>query len=212
MELKYGDRANEILNRIDSGDDLDDVIDSVDKAGVAPRMSIEQATALLRNGKRSNRSGLSVKQASASVPSVGAIGGAVVGKVSAGTRNDTLFRSACAMRFQGLPFESVLASAAALNMTFEPPLYDSEVAAAVRSAFRYQGDGDNPQPAMSGDKPVSVSFIGGKTIDVDQRIAPDVMSFNGVELSVRRTKNAVWVEGTTSNIASFIENDADLKF
>lgn len=211
LELKYGSRAHEILDRIDSGDDLDDVINSVDTVGAATRMSIEQATAILRNGKRANRSGLSVKQASSSSSSVGAIGGAVVGKVSAGTRNDTLFRSACAMRHQGLPFESVLASAAALNMTFEPPLYDSEVAAAVRSAFRYQGDGDNPQPSMSGDKPVSVSFIGGKSIYVDPRIAPDIMSFNGVELSVRRTKNAVWVEPTTSNIASIIENDVDLK-
>lgn len=191
LALQYGDRADEILARVDAGDSLNEIFSALGSRSGGVKIINMSA----------------VSQAQSSNQSAAVRGD----KVSVGTRNDTLFRAACTMRHQGLPFGSVAAAAAALNATFVPPLDDAEVESAVLSAFRYQGDDDKPQPPMSGDKPVSMSFIGGKTLDVDPCVAPDVMSVNGVKLSVRRNKSSVRVDGTTSNIASIIENDAALK-
>lgn len=203
LDLSWKEQSHEIIKRLDNGEDPHVLLEKA-KTGEfrSAGMSIDEANKALKNSTRSSNRAAGSK----TIDHFSNDGE----KIGEGTRNDTLFRTACSLRHQGLPAEDIFAACLAINDGFNPPMKTDEARRCVISALKYKNDGDNPQIAKS-DSTEDIAFSGDSKLQVDSRIAPDIVNINGVDVSVRRTKGGVFVEGTTANVRAIISNDPDLK-
>lgn len=200
LAAQWGEAAaTEALAAIERGEAVDDVAEQLKRAGApASRMTV------LIDGKPMSASTSRAKNVSRET--------SADGTVSAGSRNDSLFRLACSLRSTGLRDENALLDMLeAFNSTHvNPPLGASELLQIVRSALRYAPYDDTPAATLT-EPMTTVTTSAGDAVEVEVSCLPSTSTVNGVAgLAVRRTKRRVIVEPTVSNITRIITHDVRL--
>lgn len=196
LAAQWGDAAaTEALAAIERGEAVDDVAEMLKRNGApASHMTV------LVDGKPMSASttrGSSVSREASD------------GTVSAGSRNDSLFRLACSLRSTGLRDENALLDMLdAFNTAHvNPPLGAGELLQIVRSALRYAPYDDAPAATLT-EPMTTVTTAAGDAVEVEASCLPQTSTINGVHgLAVRRTKARTIVEPTVSNIRRIITGD-----
>lgn len=191
--------ATEALAAIERGEAVDDVAEQLKRNGApSSRMTV------LIDGKPMATSIAHAKNVSRET--------STDGTVSAGSRNDSLFRLACSLRSTGLRDENALLDMLeAFNAAHvTPPLGTSELLQIVRSALRYAPYDDTPAATLT-EPMTTVTTTAGDELAVEASCLPSTSTVNGVAgLAVRRTKQRIVVEPTVSNVTRIITGDVRL--